>query len=107
MFSNQKSNLGKLCTYGLGWKKVVSFCAHLDYVTTIWYILRPFGNLVAIWYIFRCFGIRNEEKSGSPVSDVKKNEGKSDKPLIIYSSLAPEKKFPGVENKLFVCLPKA
>jgi hypothetical protein len=24
----------------------------LEYITTIWYILRPLGNFVAVWYIF-------------------------------------------------------
>jgi hypothetical protein len=28
------------------------FYSHLEYFTAIWYILRPFGNVVAIWYIF-------------------------------------------------------
>jgi hypothetical protein len=35
----------------------------------IWYMLWPFGNLVAIWYIFPCFGTLNKEKSGNPVAD--------------------------------------
>jgi hypothetical protein len=38
----------------------------LEYFTGIWYILRPFGNVVVIWYIFPRFGILCEEKSGSP-----------------------------------------
>jgi hypothetical protein len=33
--------------------------------SAIWYILWPFGNLLAIWYIFPCFGILFQEKSGS------------------------------------------
>jgi hypothetical protein len=27
-------------------------CGRLEYITTIWYILWPFGNLLVIWYIF-------------------------------------------------------
>jgi hypothetical protein len=38
----------------------------LEYITAIWYILRPFGSLVAIWYIFPHFGIVCQEKSGNP-----------------------------------------
>jgi hypothetical protein len=26
------------------------FNGHLEYFTVIWYILRPFGNVVVIWY---------------------------------------------------------
>jgi hypothetical protein len=33
------------------------FYGHLEYFTVIWYILRPFGNVVVIWYIFTRFGI--------------------------------------------------
>jgi hypothetical protein len=32
----------------------------------IWYILRPFANLLAIWYISPRFGILCQEKSGTP-----------------------------------------
>jgi hypothetical protein len=31
------------------------FYGHLEYVTTIWYILWPFGNFVVKWYIFHSF----------------------------------------------------
>jgi hypothetical protein len=31
----------------------------------IWYILWPFGNVVAVWYISPHFGILNKEKSGN------------------------------------------
>jgi hypothetical protein len=37
----------------------------MDYITAIWYILIPFGNLVAVWHIFLCFGTLNKEKSGN------------------------------------------
>jgi hypothetical protein len=45
------------------------FCGHLKYFTVIWYILWPFGNVVAIWYIFPRFGISCQEKSGNPAYD--------------------------------------
>jgi hypothetical protein len=32
-------------------EKVGKFNGHLEYITAIWYILRPFGILMAIWYI--------------------------------------------------------
>jgi hypothetical protein len=43
----------------LEWKRLVNFWA-------IWYILWPFGNLVAIWYIFPRFGILCQEKIWQP-----------------------------------------
>jgi hypothetical protein len=42
------------------------FYGHLEFFTAIWYILWPFGNVVAIWYIFPRFGILCQEKSGNP-----------------------------------------
>jgi hypothetical protein len=45
---------------------VYLFCGHLEYTLDIWYILWPFGNLVAIWYISFPFGILCQEKSGNP-----------------------------------------
>jgi hypothetical protein len=44
------------------------FYGHLEYFTVIWYILWPFGNVVAIWHIFPRFGKLCQEKSGNPVS---------------------------------------
>jgi hypothetical protein len=38
-------------------KKVGILYGHLKYVKAIWYILRPFGNLVEILYSFAHFGI--------------------------------------------------
>jgi hypothetical protein len=64
MFSNPKTQFGQILE-GLGTEKVGMFCAHLEYTTAIWYILRPFGNLVAIWYIFSLFGKLCQEKSGN------------------------------------------
>jgi hypothetical protein len=40
--------------FGEPWKR--KLFGHLEYITAIWYILWPFGNLVAIWYIFPRFG---------------------------------------------------
>jgi hypothetical protein len=56
MFSNQKSKFGQILD-GIGMEKVGKLVGHLEYNTDIWYILCPFGNLVAIWYIFHHFGI--------------------------------------------------
>jgi hypothetical protein len=42
------------------------FYYHLEYFTVIWYILRPFGNVVVIRYIFPRFGILCQELSGNP-----------------------------------------
>jgi hypothetical protein len=44
------------------------FYGHLEYFPVIWYILRPFGNVVVIWYIFPRFGVLFQEKSGNPGS---------------------------------------
>jgi hypothetical protein len=48
------------------WKKVGIFYGYLEYITAIWYMLWPFGNVVTIWYISPRFGILCQEKSGSP-----------------------------------------
>jgi hypothetical protein len=42
------------------------FYGHLEYLSVIWYILGPFGNVVIIWYIFPLFGMC-QDKSGNPV----------------------------------------
>jgi hypothetical protein len=47
-------------------EKVDLFHGHFEYITAIWYILWPFGNLVAIWYIFQYFGILYQEQFGNP-----------------------------------------
>jgi hypothetical protein len=39
---------------------------NLEYITAIWYILWPFGNLVVIWYISPRFGTLCQQKSGNP-----------------------------------------
>jgi hypothetical protein len=33
-------------------ENVGSFCGHLEYITAVWYIIGPFGNLVVSWYFF-------------------------------------------------------
>jgi hypothetical protein len=37
---------------GLGMKKLLYFCGHLEYFTAIWYIFGHLVNVVVIWYIF-------------------------------------------------------
>jgi hypothetical protein len=51
----------------LGVEKNGIFRCLLESTTAIWYILWPFGNLLAIWYIFTHFGTLCQEKSGNPV----------------------------------------
>jgi hypothetical protein len=65
-FHTKNTNLGKFCR-ALQWKMLIYFYGLLVYVTTIWYILWPFGipilwyfgifsgqlvYFVAIWYVF-------------------------------------------------------
>jgi hypothetical protein len=43
------------------------FDNHLEHFRAIWYILRPFDNVVVIWYaFFPLFGTLCQEKSGNP-----------------------------------------
>jgi hypothetical protein len=70
IFSNQKYQFGSILE-GLGMGKVGILFGHLENITSIWYILWPFGYLVAIWYIFPRFGILCQEKSGNPGRDTK------------------------------------
>jgi uncharacterized membrane protein YuzA (DUF378 family) len=65
-FSNQKIQFGVNFEALLMEKMVGVFFGHFEYITAIWYILWPFGDLVAIWYIFPSFGILRREKSGNP-----------------------------------------
>jgi hypothetical protein len=44
------------------------------YVTAIWHILCPFGNLVGIWSIVPHFGIVYQEKSCNPGSMSKRGK---------------------------------
>jgi hypothetical protein len=64
-FQTKNPNLGKFLE-ALGMEKFGIFCAHLEYIKAIWYILWQFGNLAAIWYIFSRFGTLCQEKSGNP-----------------------------------------
>jgi hypothetical protein len=57
------------------------FYGHYEYLTVIWHILWPFGNIMVIWYIFPRFGILCQQKSGNPatrdetrISNVEKEE---------------------------------
>jgi hypothetical protein len=63
--SNQKSLFGYILE-GLGMEKVGILFGHLKYITAIYYILWPFGNLVAVWYILPRFGILCKDNSGNP-----------------------------------------
>jgi hypothetical protein len=50
LFSKQKSKFGSILE-GFGIERVGIFFGHLEYITAIWYVLWPFGNLFAIWCI--------------------------------------------------------
>jgi hypothetical protein len=70
-FQTKNPNLGKFWRVLL-WKILVCFM-------TIWSILRPleiyYGHLVyfvVIWYIFPRFGILDQDKSGNPESQFRK-----------------------------------
>jgi hypothetical protein len=65
IFSNQKSQLGPILE-GLRLEIVGLFHGHFKYFTAIWYILWPFGTVVAIWNTFPHFGTLCRGKSGSP-----------------------------------------
>jgi hypothetical protein len=50
-FQTQNPNLGKFFR-AVEWNRMVhSIPTHLEYITTIRYILWLFGNLVKIWYM--------------------------------------------------------
>jgi hypothetical protein len=51
-FQTKNPNLGKFWR-ALGMKKVGIFYGHLELITSIWYMLCPFSNLVANGYISR------------------------------------------------------
>jgi hypothetical protein len=51
---------------GIEMENVGIVCDNLEYTTAIWYIIWPFGNLVASWHVFSRLGILFHEKSGSP-----------------------------------------
>jgi hypothetical protein len=65
LFSNQKDQFGYILE-GQRVENAGIFYGHLEYFTVIWYILWPFGNVVAIWYIFSRFGTLCQETSGNP-----------------------------------------
>jgi hypothetical protein len=54
--------------YFLGVESVVIFSGHLEYYTTIWYILWLLGNFVILWYIFPRFVILYQERYGNLIS---------------------------------------
>jgi hypothetical protein len=47
-------------------ENVVLYSGHLEYFTTIGYILWAFGSFVVIWYIFSSLWYIYQEKSGNP-----------------------------------------
>jgi hypothetical protein len=53
---------------------------YLEKFTAIWYILRPFSNVVVIWYLFPRFGILCQEKSGNPAAKAKSERSKIQMP---------------------------
>jgi hypothetical protein len=54
-------------------EKVGIFFGYFEYITAIWYIFGPLGNLMATWYLFPRFGILCPEKSGNPATNAKKH----------------------------------
>jgi hypothetical protein len=72
IFSNRISQFGYILE-GFGMEYVVIFSGPLEYITAIWYILGPFGNIVVSWHIFPRFGILYREKSGNPAADAQKS----------------------------------
>jgi hypothetical protein len=65
IFSNQKSQFGQILE-GLGMKKDGIFFGHLKYITAIWYIFWPFGNLLAVWHLFPPFWYTVSRKIWQP-----------------------------------------
>jgi hypothetical protein len=49
-------------------ENAVIYSDHMEYFTTIWYILWDIGYFLVIWYIFPLFGILYKETSGNPVT---------------------------------------
>jgi hypothetical protein len=67
-FQTKITKLGKFWR-ALEWNRLVYSMAIWNLLWFFWYILSPFGNLVAIVYIFPRFGILCQEKSGNPAGD--------------------------------------
>jgi hypothetical protein len=55
-FRNKKSQFGQFFE-GLEIEKIGIFYGQLEYISAIWCILSPFGNLVTLRYIFPHFGL--------------------------------------------------
>jgi hypothetical protein len=53
-FQTKKSQFGKILE-GFGMENFGIVYGHLEFITAIWYISWPFGNLVAIWYFSPVF----------------------------------------------------
>jgi hypothetical protein len=60
---------------------LVNFGAHwnadLEYIKAIWYILWPFGNLLAIWYIFPILVFRVKKNLATLIKNITLNENQS------------------------------
>jgi hypothetical protein len=69
-FSNQKSQFGEILE-GPRLENVAIFYGHLEYFKDIEDILGPFGTFCVHLIHFSDFGILFQEKSGSPVRDLK------------------------------------
>jgi hypothetical protein len=65
LFSNQKSQFGYNLE-GFGKENVVIFYDHLEYVTTIWYRLWPFGIVFGQLVYIPVLVCLDQEKSGNP-----------------------------------------
>jgi hypothetical protein len=65
LFSDQKSQFGYILE-DLGIENVVIYSAHLEYFTTIRYILWTFGNFIAILVYFFPLWYIVSRKSGNP-----------------------------------------
>jgi hypothetical protein len=62
---------------GKGWYR-------LEYISAIWYILWPFGNVVEKWYILRCFG-KLCQKIWQPCFAAQFGNFKTTKKLVAWS----------------------
>jgi hypothetical protein len=77
-------------------KKVGIFYGHLENITGIVYILRPFGNLMAVWYVTPRFGILYKEKSGNPIMPL--TSFRTTRSFVVFA--------PGLPDGMYICIPK-
>jgi hypothetical protein len=74
---------------GLKTEYVGIIYGHLEYITVIWYILWPFGNLVVICCAFPRFGISHHEKSGN--ADLAREQDQLRRPRLSHFSSASKR----------------